>query len=176
MKMSFGEKLRSIFDDPEEEIRAFGVASDQTVVDVGAGFGYFTIPAAEAVGAKGLVYSVEPDPERHRRIVSRVEGEGLANVHVVNAKAEEMKEIPDGSVDLAFTVNAMHHFEDKGRGLLEIRRILRDGGSLYIRDFIRGLIFRHGTRREEVGILSEVGFSKVEILELGRYLKARLTK
>ena len=176
MKMSFSERLRSLFDDPFREIKNFGVASDQRVVDIGAGSGYFTIPAAEAVGPKGLVYSVEPDPVRYKKIVRRAESEGLSNVRVVNTTVEEMEEIPDGGVDLAFTVHALHHFEDKNRGLVEIRRILRNGGSLYIRDIIRGLIFRHGTRRDEVGILSEAGFTKVEILEVGRYLKARLTK
>ncbi len=176
MKMSFGEKLRSLFDDPFGEVRAFGVAANLTVADLGAGFGYFTVPAAELVGPKGLVYSVEPDPARSKRIIRRAESEGLANVRVIGSKAEELNEIPEGAVDLAFTVNAMHHFMDKKRALVEIRRILRNGGSLYIRDIIRGVIFRHGTRRGEVGILSEAGFSKVEILEVGRYLKARLTK
>ena len=38
-------------------------------VDVGANIGYFTILAASAVGAQGMVFAFEPDPaigERHR--------------------------------------------------------------------------------------------------------------
>jgi ubiquinone/menaquinone biosynthesis C-methylase UbiE len=174
--MSLGDKLRSVFDDPFREVRAFGVEANRTVADVGAGLGYFTVAAAEVVGPEGLVYSIEPDVARYEKIVGRTETEGLSNVRVVNAKAEDLNPIPDGSVDIAFTVNAMHHFDDKNRALVEIRRVLRNGGSLYIRDIIRGLLIRHGTRRKEVGILSEAGFSKVEILEVGRYLKARLTK
>ncbi len=176
MKMSLGERLRFLFDDPFSEIRTFGVKPGQKVADIGAGFGYFTIPAAEEVGPAGLVFSVEPDPARSGKIVRRVEREGLSNVRVLNSKAEQMDEIPDESLDLAFTVHAMHHFENKVGALREVRRVLRSGGSLYVRDIIRGQIFRHGTRRAEIGIVSEAGFSEVEILESGRYLKTRLTK
>jgi ubiquinone/menaquinone biosynthesis C-methylase UbiE len=157
-------------------VSAFGVEVNRIVADVGAGLGYFTVAAADVVGPRGIIYSVEPDPARNERIVGRAESEGLSNVRVLRAKAEDMNEIPDGSVDIAFTVNAMHHFEDKKRALVEIRRVLRIGGSLYVRNIVRGPIIRHGTRRGEVGVLSEAGFSKVEILEVGRYLKARLTK
>jgi FkbM family methyltransferase len=94
MKMSFGEKLRSLFDDPFREVRAFGVEVNRIVADVGAGFGYFTVAAADVVGPRGIVYSVEPDPARNERIVGRAESEGLSNVRVLRTKAEDMNEIP----------------------------------------------------------------------------------
>lgn len=176
MKMSLWERIRSSFDDPFREVEAFGVKPGLKVGDIGAGSGYFTFPAAETVGPEGMVFAVEPDPSRYERLLRRKEKEGRSNVVVVKCKAERMEVVPDAALDLAFSVHALHHFEDKRKALLEVGRVLRSGGALYIRDVIRGRLFRHGTRRDEVPILSEAGFKSVEILENGRYLKARLTK
>jgi len=137
--------------------------------------GYFTIPAAIIVGRTGLVYSVEPDPARSDRIRNRIAAEKLENVRVLTTGAERLGDISSGSVDLAFSAFSMHHFTDRQAGLTEIRRILREGGSFYVWDRVPGRIIRHGTRPEELNQLSS-GFSKLELLDTGRTLRARFTK
>ncbi len=145
------------------------------MADIGAGKGYLTIPASTIVGRKGLVYSVEPDPIRSRRIRERVAKEGLENVRVLATRAEQLEEIPSDSVDLAFSAFSIHHFTDKQAGLAEIRRILRNGGIFYVWDRAPGVIMRHGTRPEELDQLSG-GFTKFELLSTGRTVRARFTK
>ncbi|HMD78492.1 MAG TPA: class I SAM-dependent methyltransferase, partial [Nitrososphaerales archaeon] len=78
-----------------------GVSEGQTVVDLGAGYGYFTVPAAVIVGSAGLVYSVEPDSARSQKVRARVASEGLQNVRVLTTEAEQLSGIPSDSVDLA---------------------------------------------------------------------------
>lgn len=145
------------------------------MVDVGAGKGYLTIPASIIVGRRGLVYSVEPDPARSRRIRERVASEGIENVRVLTTGAERLEDIPSDSVDLAFSAFSIHHFNDKQAGFAEIRRTLRNGGRFYVWDRAPGTIMRHGTRSEELDGLSG-GFVRFELLSAGRTVRARFTK
>jgi len=59
----------------------------QTVVDVGANVGYFTVLAAKAVGASGLVVAVEPERENLRLLRANLWRNGCDNVRVVPAAA-----------------------------------------------------------------------------------------
>ena len=142
---------------------------------MGAGFGFFTVPAAMIVGPTGYVYSVEPDPIRSERIRRRVTAEKLENVKVLTTGVERLEEIPSGNLDLAFSAYSIHHFNNREKGLEEIRRCLRKGGKFYVWDRVPGLIMRHGTRPEEVEGLSQ-GFSKLEVLSTGPTLRVRFTR
>lgn len=175
MKLTLSERFRALFQEPIATTRAIGIAEGQTVADIGAGLGYFTIPAAIIVGQTGLVYSVEPDPARSDRIRDRVLAEKLENVRVLTTGAEKLGDIPSDSVDLAFSAFSMHHLNDRQAGLAEIKRILREGGNFYVWDRVPGMIVRHGTRPEELDQISP-GFSKLELLDTGRTLRARFTK
>jgi FkbM family methyltransferase len=175
MKVTLAERFRTLFQEPHATAKEIGISEGQNVADIGAGKGYLTIPASAIVGRKGLVYSVEPDPIRSRRIRERVANEGLENVHVLTTAAEHLEEIPSDSVDLAFSAFSLHHFKDKEASLAEIRRILRNGGKFYVWDRTPSVIMKHGTRPEELGRLSG-GFTRFELLSTGRTIRARFTK
>jgi ubiquinone/menaquinone biosynthesis C-methylase UbiE len=173
--MSFTERFRARFQEPFAAMKQAGVREGLTVADLGAGKGYFTVPAAVIVGETGLVYSVEPDPARSRRIQERVDSEGLHNVHVLATEAEQLSAIPSDSVDLAFSAFTLHHFHDMVGALSEVRRILRNGGVFYVWDRVPGTIMKHGTRPEKLDGLAS-GFSRFELLKAERTVKARYTK
>lgn len=175
MRLTLSERFRALFQEPITTARAIGIAEGQTVADIGAGLGYFTIPAAIIVGRTGLVYSVEPDPARSSRIRDRVAVERLENVRVLTTGAEMLGDIPSASVDLAFSAFSLHHFSNRQVCMTEIRRILREGGSFYVWDSAPGMIIRYGTRPEELDQLSP-GFSKLELLGTGLTIRARFTK
>jgi len=175
MRFSLPERLRALRQEPMAAVRKMGVTEGQRVVDIGAGLGYFTIPAAAIVGGTGMVYAVEPDPARSDKIRKRVTIEGAGNVSVLTAGAEELGGIPSGSVDLAFSAFSLHHFKDRKAALSEVKRVLRSGGVFYVWDRVPGGIIRHGTRAEELNTLSE-GFASFELLDAKSTLRARFTK
>ena len=175
MKLAFTEHFRALVQNPYIAVKEIGVLPGQRVVDIGAGKGYFAIPAAEAVGRTGLVYAVEPDPVRSRTIRERIVAEGLQNVRVLTTGAEQLTEIPSESVDLVFSAFTLHHFNNRQAGLSEIRRVLRPGGVFYVWDRSPGTMLPHGTRAEELNQVA-VEFSKFELLRTGRNLRARFTK
>jgi FkbM family methyltransferase len=51
-----------------------------TVVDLGAGVGYYTLLAAKAVGTQGTVYAFEPDPVNYSFLLKNVRVNGYRNV------------------------------------------------------------------------------------------------
>jgi len=156
-------------------MKQVGVLEGQTVADIGAGRGYFTVPAAVIAGPTGLVYSVEPDSARSKKIRERIESEGLHNVRVLTTGAEQLGEIPSGSVDLAFSAFSLHHFSDRKAGVAEIRRTLRTGGVFYVWDRAPGAIVRQGSRAEELSGLAS-GFSGFQLLSAAGSVRARYTK
>ena len=76
----------SVFDSPGREDRLqinrvmdlLGIAPGKNVADIGAGSGWFTVRAARRVGAGGLVYAVDINPEAIRYVGERAQKEKLA--------------------------------------------------------------------------------------------------
>jgi FkbM family methyltransferase len=173
MMVHIPEAIRRLSDDPRRVLARIGVASGMRVADIGAGYGYFALPAAAFVGAEGEVLAVEPDPERASKIAQRAESEGILNLRVIRSKAEEMSQIPGGTVDLAMVMSSFHHMTDRAAALREIRRVLRQGGEVYIRDMKAGVIFKHGSRREDFRSVVGSEFPDAKFDETRGHLIAR---
>jgi SAM-dependent methyltransferase len=97
-----------------------------TVVDLGSGTGI----AAYAFVASGAqkVCAVEPDAsaEVGRGAIARLPHNG--RIETVCAFADSIP-VADGSVDLVFARQVLHHIPDLGRALKECARLLRPGGA-----------------------------------------------
>ncbi len=55
-----------------------------TVLDIGAHFGYFSLIAAKSVGQEGKVYAFEPGPENFELLVRNVRLNGYGHIHPAN--------------------------------------------------------------------------------------------
>jgi FkbM family methyltransferase len=66
------------------------------IVDAGANWGYFSLLAAAAVGGRGAVIALEPDPRHFARLTRNVEMNRFANVSARQAAAASR----DGTVTL----------------------------------------------------------------------------
>ncbi|MCA9414897.1 MAG: FkbM family methyltransferase, partial [Candidatus Omnitrophica bacterium] len=60
-----------------------------TVLDIGAHIGLFTLVMAREVGPKGRVFSFEPCPESHHLLAENIRTNGLSNVTLVEAAVGE---------------------------------------------------------------------------------------
>jgi len=150
-----------------------GVRAGMRVADVGAGYGYFALPAAAIVGPQGEVLAVEPDPKRAVELGQKAASEGLPNLQVIQSGAEAIAQISTGTVDLALVMSSFHHMSDRAAALKEIRRILKPGGDVYMRELKAGKIFKHGSRREEFERLVGVEFPGAKFEETRAFLIAR---
>src|SRR5207247_3472869 len=66
-------KTRARWQRPERVVRALGVRRGAVVADVRSGPGYFTTRLARAVGPRGRVYAVDPEPEVLKGLVKRLD-------------------------------------------------------------------------------------------------------
>jgi len=99
-------KTRARWQRPERVLRVLGVRRGAVVADVGAGPGYFTTRLARAVGPRGRVYAIDPEPEVLKVLVKRLDG--TTNVTPVLSLDDDPL-LPPASCDLAVFVNAYHH-------------------------------------------------------------------
>lgn len=114
--------------DPERILAMAGLAPGMTFVDIGCGQGYFSIPAARAVGADGRVYGIDIDEEALGLLNRMAEDKGLA-VRTFAGEAEKTIACK-GCADIAFFGICLHDFEDPEKVLDNARRMLKPGGRL----------------------------------------------
>jgi demethylmenaquinone methyltransferase/2-methoxy-6-polyprenyl-1,4-benzoquinol methylase len=125
--------LLTFFKDPYEFLKAAGLQRGQKVLEVGCGPGFYTIPAAQIVGEKGLVYAVDVNPYAIARVRGKIAREGIKNVEPLLANASDTG-LPERSIDLAFLVGLGHIAGGQKNVLAEIHRILRPGGVLSLQN------------------------------------------
>ena len=59
----FNKKASDPKNKPDQIIETLGLQPGQTIADIGAGGGYFSLRFADAVGRKGVVYAIDTNPE-----------------------------------------------------------------------------------------------------------------
>lgn len=146
----------SIFDTAGREDRLqinrvmdiLGITAGKSVGDIGAGSGWFTVRAGRRVGADGVVYAVDINPEAIRYIGARAKKEQLKNVKTILSKAENPM-LPDQSVDAVVLLKTYHEVSQPVTLLRNLRPALRSGAKVGVIDR-NGNGEDHGVEREVV--------------------------
>jgi ubiquinone/menaquinone biosynthesis C-methylase UbiE len=168
------EGLRKRRCPPEERVAEVGIGRGTRVVDVGAGYGFFSFPAARVVGDEGFVYAVEPNHGRAAEISREARKEGVKNLRVVETGAEDLSAIATAEVDVVMSMSSLHHFNDAKKGLVEMKRVVKQGGIVYIRDIKSGKVFKHGSRSGEFRRVISETFPNAQFEEGSHYMIARI--
>lgn len=125
---------RALWQLPDRVVRALGLRAGQTVADIGAGPGYFSLRLARKVGPLGRVFAVDVEPAILAVLRDRVAAVKLAQVTPVLALPETPL-LPPASCDRVLSVNAYHHHPNRRAALRAMARLLRRGGRVAIVDF-----------------------------------------
>jgi len=115
--------------DPDSILRGIGLKYGMTFIDVGCGYGFFSIPAAKIVGASGRVIGIDVDDEALQSIRDLAERERLTNVETILGKAEEIITCR-GCADMVFFGIVLHDFQDPYRVLSNAKAMLKHNGIL----------------------------------------------
>ena len=118
------------------------IADGDTVADLGAGGGWFTIRLADRVGSSGTVYAGDIQPQMLAAVERRLERENVRNVSTVLATATDPR-LPM-NLDAVLIVDAYSEMDDPSNPdvivtfLSNVRRSLDPQGCLGIVDFLSG--------------------------------------
>jgi SAM-dependent methyltransferase len=102
------------------------------LLDVGSGPGSIALGLAEVV-APGDVVGVDLQPAQAERARGLAAERGVANARFEVASVYELP-FPDGSFDAALAHVVLMHLREPVRALREMRRVLRPGGVVGVRD------------------------------------------
>lgn len=128
------DEERAAWQRPDEVVRALGLRPGDTVGEIGAGPGYFTLRLARAVGPSGRVLAVDVVPELMAVLRQRLEAAGLGNVTPILAEPQD-SHLPEAGCDLVLVVDSFHHFPDGTAYLRGLASRLRPGGRIVNLDF-----------------------------------------
>jgi ubiquinone/menaquinone biosynthesis C-methylase UbiE len=123
------DALRGKWCNPETTLKDIGLRSGMVFMDMGCGYGFFTIPAAEQVGENGRVYAVDADAEAVEIVKRKAAEKGLKNIVVKAGEAEETV-FCDECADMVFFSIVLHDFRDPAKVLSNAKRMIKPDGTL----------------------------------------------
>lgn len=110
------------------------ISAGDSIADIGAGTGYFSLPMARMVGPTGTVYAVDIQPEMLAIIERRAAEESISNIELVSATPSSPR-LPAASVDMALLVDAYHEFEWPMEVMTGVYDSLVPGGKLVLVEY-----------------------------------------
>ena len=122
--------LRRLLQNPERILRGL-VSEGDTVIDVGCGPGFFTLPLARMVGETGSLIAVDLQPQMLERLRQRAERAGLAGrIRLQACKADALELCAEADFALAFYM--LHEVPSAEAFLEEVRGALKPRGRLLL--------------------------------------------
>ena len=140
MKESFNYKIMYFMHDnpilgrirnPYDILRNIGIKEGMSVLDIGAGPGFFTIPAAKIVGPNGRVFALDIYFKSGEIIKNKMKKENLENIEFLLESAEKTS-LPDSSIDFAIMFGIIHNIKFLEILKNELKRIIKSNGKIAI--------------------------------------------
>jgi len=125
-------RLRTMLMSPMKTLRGASLQAGQTILEVGSGTGFFTIPAARIIGDEGCLIAMEPLADYAKRLSDKVQRADLTNVRVVRRDALDTG-LDSSSVDRVLLFGVIPFpLLPLNKLLPEMRRVLKPGGRLAV--------------------------------------------
>lgn len=114
----------------DKVLTRMGVQEGLTILEVGCGPGFFTLPAARRVEG-GTVYALDVYPMMIENVEKKVRKHRLENVRAINSPASSTG-LDDESIDLILCIDVLSDISDIDPTLHEMHRILKSDGMLSV--------------------------------------------
>lgn len=142
------DKARDVGRKPAEVLAFLGLKTGDTILDLIASGGWYSVAAAIATGPEGKVYAQNPaaalqlrDGAYETEITARLAANNLPQLERLNSEVTDLG-VPDGSVDLVLTALNFHDVYNSFGApastgmLLAIKAKLKPGGVLGLIDHV----------------------------------------
>jgi demethylmenaquinone methyltransferase/2-methoxy-6-polyprenyl-1,4-benzoquinol methylase len=130
--MMMGSRLRAWLMNPVKTLQGAGIEPGQTILEVGCGTGFFTIPAAKLIGDEGRLVAMDPSAGYIEQVSSKVHRADLKNVRVVRRDALDTR-LDTASIDKVLLFGVIPFpLLPLNRLLPEMHRVLKPEGTLAV--------------------------------------------
>jgi SAM-dependent methyltransferase len=126
---------RAVWQKPDDVVTALGLKGSETLVDIGAGSGYFTFRFAKAL-PRGKVIATDTEPEMVHHIDHKSTSEGITNIQAVLIKPDDPQVTKDA--DWIFICNVLHHVPERPIWLGRLSSEMKPGSKLALIEFKEG--------------------------------------
>ncbi|MBI9108573.1 MAG: class I SAM-dependent methyltransferase [Spirochaetales bacterium] len=164
-KLNNPERLKDI--PPEYIWQKLDMAETGTLVDIGAGTGFFSIPFQSLSGGK--IYACDISETMINWMKKNITPD---HPEIIPVQMKSVKvPLPDSSTDLVYMITLHHELEYPLENLREAHRLLRKGGKIFIVDWKKiemqtGPSIDIRCTAEDVSIqLKDAGFRNISIDE-----------
>ena len=155
---------------PDRVVEALNIREGATVVDLGAGVGYFTWRLAKRVGPQGSVIAVDIQQGMLDLLAENLRQRGITNVDVVLASPDDPS-LPRGQVDLVLLVDVYHELAEPEKTMEHVRQALKQDGRVVIIEYRKEDLsipinpLHKMTVKEVRAEVEPVGYKLVEVLD-----------
>jgi ubiquinone/menaquinone biosynthesis C-methylase UbiE len=125
--------LRRLIHDPDAILHPY-LAPGMTVLDIGPGMGFFTVPMAKMLGPTGRIVCVDVQPKMLEGLKRRAKRAGVAGRVTTRVCSESSLGVDDlaGEVDFALAFAVVHEVPNARKLFAEVHRVLKPGASCLI--------------------------------------------
>jgi len=129
----FESPERDAYQQPEKVLQYLGEVAGKTIMDIGAGSGYFSVKLAKK-GASVIAADVNEEFQDYLR--NRIEENKLAHIELRKIPYDS-PDLKDNEVDIALMVNTYHHIEDRVDYFKKVKAGIKENGEVVIIDFFK---------------------------------------
>ena len=161
----FESPERDAYQKPEKVLDALGDLQGKSIMDIGAGSGYFSVKLSKRVGQ---VIAADVSKEFQEFLKKRIEKENITNISL-RLLPFDSPELKDGEVDMVFMSNTYHHIDHRPRYFSLVKKGIKSGGSLVIIDYVKSDIpvgppTEHKVSMDQIiAELKKAGFTSFDI-------------
>lgn len=140
---NFESADRNEWQKPDEVIHFLGDLKNKTIIDIGAGTGYFEFKMNEP---SAKIIATDVDERFINYLNDRIASEKKTNISSRRAEYEKPP-VAKQEADIVFMVDVYHHIENRKEYFSMVKKGLKPNGEMVIVDFKKG-DFEHGPPNE----------------------------
>ena len=161
----FESPERDAYQMPDKVLNVLGDLKGKTIMDIGAGSGYFSVKLAKHAGQ---VIAADVSKDFQEYLQKRIRKDHIKNISL-RLLPLDSPELKDGEVDMVFISNTYHHIDHRPRYFSMVKTGIKSGGSLVIIDYVKSDIPVGPPTEHKVSIdqiiaeLKKAGFTTFDI-------------
>lgn len=117
---------------PEKLLQMIPINKNDNILDLGAGTGYLTIPAAKVV--ENIVYALDLDSKMLDIIEDKAKDNNIKNIKLIQGSIDNIP-LSDNSVDIVLASLVLHEVNPLSKALEQIKRVIKDSGYFLCLEF-----------------------------------------